>query len=46
MLILVGAIAVLIASIGIYSTMTMAVTERAPDIGIMKEGYWRQSKSN
>ena len=32
----VGAIAVLIASIGIYNTMTMAVTERAQDIGIMK----------
>lgn len=32
----VGAIAVLIASIGIYNTMTMAVTERAADIGIMK----------
>ncbi|QTM98093.1 FtsX-like permease family protein [Sediminibacillus dalangtanensis] len=35
-LIIVGTIAVLIASIGIYNTMTMAVTERAPDIGIMK----------
>ncbi|SDK30441.1 ABC transporter permease [Sediminibacillus albus] len=35
-LILIGTIAVLIASIGIYNTMTMAVTERAPDIGIMK----------
>ncbi|MWC30070.1 ABC transporter permease [Paenibacillus sp. MMS18-CY102] len=35
-LIFVGTIAVLIASIGIYNTMTMAVTERAPDIGIMK----------
>jgi len=35
-LILVGTIAILIASIGIYNTMTMAVTERAPDIGIMK----------
>jgi acetoin utilization transport system permease protein len=32
----VGAIAVMIASIGIYNTMTMAVTERAQDIGIMK----------
>jgi len=32
----VGAIAVLIASIGIYNTMTMAVTERSQDIGIMK----------
>jgi len=32
----VGAIAVLIASIGIYNTMTMAVAERAQDIGIMK----------
>jgi len=35
-LVFVGTIAVLIASIGIYNTMTMAVTERAPDIGIMK----------
>lgn len=35
-LIFIGTIAVLIASIGIYNTMTMAVTERAPDIGIMK----------
>jgi len=35
-LIFVGTIAVLIASIGIYNTMTMAVTERAQDIGIMK----------
>ncbi|MEN2465871.1 ABC transporter permease [Ornithinibacillus sp. JPR2-1] len=35
-LILVGTIALVIASIGIYNTMTMAVTERAPDIGIMK----------
>ncbi|GIN92924.1 ABC transporter permease YtrF [Siminovitchia terrae] len=35
-LILVGTIALIIASIGIYNTMTMAVTERAPDIGIMK----------
>ncbi|UFT97759.1 ABC transporter permease [Radiobacillus kanasensis] len=35
-LILIGTIALLIASIGIYNTMTMAVTERAPDIGIMK----------
>ncbi|MFD1850873.1 ABC transporter permease [Oceanobacillus bengalensis] len=35
-LILVGTIAIIIASIGIYNTMTMAVTERAPDIGIMK----------
>lgn len=35
-LIFVGTIAVLIASIGIYNTMTMAVTERTPDIGIMK----------
>jgi len=35
-LVLVGTIAVLIASIGIYNTMTMAVTERTPDIGIMK----------
>ncbi|MFD2210556.1 ABC transporter permease [Virgibacillus halophilus] len=35
-LVLVGTIAVIIASIGIYNTMTMAVTERAADIGIMK----------
>ncbi|CAM3884072.1 ABC transporter permease [Lederbergia lenta] len=35
-LIFIGTIALLIASIGIYNTMTMAVTERAPDIGIMK----------
>jgi len=35
-LIFVGTIALLIASIGIYNTMTMAVTERAQDIGIMK----------
>jgi len=35
-LILVGTIALLIASIGIYNTMTMAVTERSQDIGIMK----------
>ncbi|MBW7476776.1 FtsX-like permease family protein [Paenibacillus oenotherae] len=35
-LLFVGTIAVLIASIGIYNTMTMAVTERAQDIGIMK----------
>ncbi|RKP53044.1 ABC transporter permease [Cohnella endophytica] len=32
----IGTIAVLIASIGIFNTMTMAVTERAQDIGIMK----------
>ncbi|MFK4998481.1 ABC transporter permease [Bacillus sp. N9] len=35
-LLFIGTIALLIASIGIYNTMTMAVTERAPDIGIMK----------
>ncbi|CEG27046.1 ABC transporter permease [Bacillus sp. B-jedd] len=35
-LIFIGTIAVLIASIGIYNTMTMAVTERSQDIGIMK----------
>ncbi|BBI31667.1 ABC transporter permease [Cohnella abietis] len=32
----IGTIAVLIASIGIFNTMTMAVTERSQDIGIMK----------
>ena len=31
-----GTIAVIIASIGIYNTMTMAVTERFREIGIMK----------
>lgn len=35
-LIFVGTIAVLIASIGIFNTMTMAVTERTSEIGIMK----------
>lgn len=35
-LIFIGTIAIIIASIGIYNTMTMAITERAPDIGIMK----------
>lgn len=35
-LIFIGTIAIIIAAIGIYNTMTMAVTERAPDIGIMK----------
>lgn len=35
-LIFVGTIALLIASIGIFNTMTMAVTERSQDIGIMK----------
>lgn len=35
-LIFIGTIAIIISSIGIYNTMTMAVTERAPDIGIMK----------
>ncbi|SFM29586.1 acetoin utilization transport system permease protein [Gracilibacillus orientalis] len=35
-LIFIGTIAILIASIGIFNTMTMAVTERSSDIGIMK----------
>ncbi|KAB8137972.1 ABC transporter permease [Gracilibacillus oryzae] len=35
-LIFIGTIAIIIASIGIYNTMTMAVTERTQDIGIMK----------
>lgn len=35
-LLFVGTIAVIIASIGIFNTMTMAVTERSQDIGIMK----------
>src|SRR5690606_32543075 len=35
-LIFIGTIAIIIASIGIYNTMTMAVTERTSDIGIMK----------
>ncbi|UOQ43959.1 ABC transporter permease [Halobacillus salinarum] len=33
---LIGLIALVIASIGIYNTMSMAVTERTHDIGIMK----------
>src|SRR5690606_23340125 len=35
-LIFIGTIVIIIASIDIYNTMTIAVTDRTPEIGIMK----------
>lgn len=44
-LLFVGTIAVLISSIGIFNTMTMAVTERTCEIG-RYESNWSKSKTN